>query len=125
MINGRFERADIIFDFAKQAALPSFPLGTTSDYFVQRQELYVKIFGIINEASGLQTTILSLEGMKHDSNAVASQIEHYFSVIEAEPGRALESNAQMDSCTGQNKSNRILGCFALRVLLCFHYSETL
>lgn len=48
----RVSRADLRMDYAKQAYIPVSPSGTTSDFFVQKQDLDINMFGIMNEGSG-------------------------------------------------------------------------
>eukprot|EP00171_Calliarthron_tuberculosum_P010739 IDg10739t1 len=118
--NSRLSRADISADYAKQAYLPVVAAGTTKDYFIQKQGLDVNLFGIFNEGSGVQTTMVSTEGARHDSNSVVSQLHYYMKHIQPRVGTAKELYLHMDSCTGQNRNNIVLGYFMLRVFLGYH-----
>ena len=101
--------ADLNIDYAKQAYVTEIMSGTTVNFFVQKRGLDISIFGMMNEGSGMQTTMLTTEGARHDTNSVISQLNLYFEVIDPRTGRAEMLNLHMDSCSGQNKNNIMLG----------------
>jgi len=109
-------RADLSIDYAKQAFLPVVPSGTIGDFFVEKQGLDINMFGIMNEGSGLQTTMLSTEGALHDTKSVVSQLHLYLTNLDKRAGGAKVLYLHMDSCGGQNKNNIMLGYCLLRVI---------
>lgn len=107
------ELADINVGYATHAYVPVAPSGTMQDFFVWKRGLDVNIFGIYNEGSESQSTMLTLEGARHDSNPVASQINFYLNRLCPRVGDAYNLYVHMDSCTGQNKTNIAFGYFML------------
>lgn len=119
-LSTRLERADISCDYAKQAGIPVVAAGTTADFFVQKQGLDVNMFGVLNEGTGKQVTFLTSEGAKHDSNSVTSQLHYYLNIVEPRLSNVRTLYVHMDSCSGQNKNNIMLGYMMLRVLHGYH-----
>ena len=74
------------------------------------------MLGILNEGRRKPYTLLPTESAKQDSNAVVSQMHHYFTEIEPRVGAAAVIGLHMDSCVGQEKSNVVLGYFKLHVI---------
>lgn len=116
----RMERADISADYAKQAFLPSVAARKTKDFFAGEQGLNVDLFGICNEGSGLQKTMISSERAFQDSNTVVSQLLHYLTHVDQRVGRCEELYVHRASCTGQSKTIILLGYYGFRVHLGYH-----
>lgn len=99
------------FDFAENVSYPSSPQQVGSSYFKSAQKC--AIFGILNEATNVQTNFLIDEDddAGKGANAVISMLDSYLKNSSAE---TLVLFA--DNCVGQNKNNAVIDYLLWRMI---------
>jgi len=107
----------ISFDFAQQVHIPNLPDQPGPIYFLTPYK--IGLFGIHNEAIGIQVNYVITEGTvtRKGANSVVSMVHHYLSHYTL--GESV-LYIHADNCMGQNKNNIVMQYLCLRVLCGFN-----
>ena len=110
-----------LFDYAQQVRIPRNPMQPGPIYFKTPRKC--GIFSITNEAIPRQVNYLIDEAVDvgKGANSTISYVHHYF----ANHGLGeTYAHLHADNCSGQNKNNFFLWCFAWRTITELHHHIT-